>query len=400
MSLLRSTSLLTMMGAACVLSLPALAKSNVEQEIVKWQGEVGLGYDSNMFRTHSGSYTDFYPATPVAVTPNVQSGFYVPYKMALTYTEVKDKDQSLIVEGKFSGEQYFGHSNANEYDYGGKIGLLTQFATKGKLEDTLYVGLSIGSRKKVYVDRDTGGAKTTVAGADISNRYNYTVAGIESEYRVETGGDIRYGVNGLMEDRTYADPVVVSKYSHLYTRLGADVEYIPEKGSLFKLAYSYELSDFSARHARDINGTYSSVANPLLKYTDHNYKFYWRKHVNLPLVVYLDFDLTSHSDAFVNYTGYTETDYGTRVLYNPKENWKARLSLSRWKRNYSNAFAYDNPAQPRLTSDGLTLKLKGEYELAKDMSAWAELERRSWNTNDLRYDYSRTQIMCGVSIEN
>lgn len=399
MKLQKSTSLLAVLGIACSLSVPAMAKEVVNQGAVQWQADVGLGYDSNVYRTHSGSYTDYYPATPVLVNPTVQSGFYVPYELSLKYTEQKIKDRSLVLQGKFSGEQYFGNSNANEYDYTAKIGLLNQYAQKGKLEDTLYAGLIIGSRKKVYVDRDTGGPKTTLAGADISNRYNYTLTGAEAEYRVETGGQFRYGVNGLVEDRMYSDPIVVSKYSHIYTQLGADAEYIPEKGSLFKLAYSYEISDFSARHARDINGTYSSTANPLLKYTDHNYKFYWRKHVDQPLVVYLDFDMTKHSDAFVNYTGYTETDYGTRVLYHPEDVWKARFSLSKWKRNYSNAFAYDNPGQPRLSVDGLTMKLRGEYELVKGMSTWAELERRTWNTNDLRYDYSRTQIMCGLTIE-
>ncbi len=399
MTFQKSKNLLALLGVACTLSLPAMAKETVVQGPVQWQADVGLGYDSNIYRTHSGSYTDYYPATPVLVNPSVQSGFYVPYDLSLKYSESRVKGSSLVLQGDFSGEQYFGKSNANEYDYSAKIGLLNELAQKGKLEDTVYAGVIIGSRKKVYVDRDTGSAKTTVAGADISNRYNYTLFGAEAEYRVETGGQLRYGVNGLIEDRKYADPVVVSQYNHLYTQLGADAEYILEKGSLFKLAYSYEISDFSARHARDINGTYSSTANPLLKYTDHNYKFYWRKHVNKPLVVYLDFDMTKHSDAFVNYTGYTETDFGARVLYHPEAVWKARLSISKWNRNYSNAFAYDNPAQPRLSVDGLTLKLKGEYELVKGMSTWAELEQRTWNTNDLRYDYSRTQIMCGVTLE-
>ena len=45
-----------------------------------WSAEAGLGYDSNVYRTHSGSYTDFAPVSPVSVTPEVQAGFFVDRK--------------------------------------------------------------------------------------------------------------------------------------------------------------------------------------------------------------------------------------------------------------------------------------------------------------------------------
>lgn len=384
----------------------ALAKDNTtttggKSGDLSWFAEAGLGYDTNVYRVHQGNYINYYPATPTPMTPKVQSGFFVPFKGKVEYSDMTRQGMKMLAEGKFNGDFYInsGLRNANNYEYEGRVGLNKEFASNDKRVDDLYAGIMLGHHQQVYVERATGAPKrTTATGTDISNRYTYSAFALEGKYRKHTGEKLRWGLNATLEDRTYDDPVVVSKYDHTLTVLGGDVEYVLKKGQLFKLDYAYETRDFSARNARDLNGTYAA-ANGKLKYVDHNIRLYSRTHVSDPLVVYVDLGLVNHSDKFVNYTGYNELGYGTRILYNPDEQWDARFSVYKWSRSYSHALAYDNPTQPRLTTNGLSASLKGNYVLTKNRSLWAELERHDWNTNDLRFDYKRWQLMVGAKVD-
>lgn len=378
----------------------AATKGKGQQSDWSWSAEAGLGYDTNVYRSHQGSYINYYPAVPTTVNPKVQSGFFVPFKGKIDFSADIRQDMKMLAEGKLNGDFYVNPSlrNANNYETEGRVGLNKEFARNGKHMDDIYAGVMIGHHQQTYTERATGAQKLSAGGADISNRYTYDAIAMEGKFRKHTGDKIRWGLNATLEDRTYSDPVAVAKYDHMLTVLGGDVEYVIQKGNLLKMEYAYEVRDFSARSARDLNGTYAA-ANGKLKYIDHNIRFYARQHLSEPLVAYFDLGLVNHSDTFVNYTGYNEFEYGIRVRYSPEENWNARLALSKWSRNYSHAFAYDNPTQPRLTTNGLSASLKGEYALTKKQALWAELEHREWNTNDLRFDYKRWQLMVGAKVE-
>lgn len=395
--------------AALVVSVALQESANAAEQVSKstvqtasqkleWSAKTGIGYDANIYRTHKGNYIDHYPATALAVSPVTQSGFFVPYKAEVDFKMNTATNFGLVAGGKVDGESYLSHNNANTFNYEGRFGVNNVFAGKGARADELYAGVLIGHHKKIYVDRDSGVAKQTAGGSNISNRYTYDSTGFEAEYRKNSDDTFRFSANATLENRAYADPIVVAKYDHQFIQLGGDIEFVPAKANLLKLAYTYESSDFSARRSRDKNGSYLA-ANPLLVYTDHNYKFYWRTHLGEPLVAYADVALTKHSDAFVNYSGYTEIEYGARLLYKATKQLQGRFALSKWGRNYSSAYAYDNPTQPRLTADGVVLSLKGEYELIPHVSLWAEMENRTWNTNDLRYDYKRYQFLVGAVME-
>ena len=362
-----------------------------------WSAEAGLGYDSNVYRTHSGSYTDFAPLIAVPVTPKVQSGFFVPLEVKGKYLSSTALGTHLAASGRVHGRIYANSalSKGNDYNYAARIGLNNLFARQGKRTDELYAGLLVGRHQKAYVDRDNGGDKlTTVNQADISNRYNYNTLGIEARFSKEIGA-IQYGLEGVIENRDHDDPVVVDQYDHRYSEFGGNVEFKLAQTSQLKLSYAHTVRDYAERNARDLNGTYAN-ANGLLKYTDNNLKLSSRNQLGQDWVGYLDYAYTQRADNFQGYADYTENEFGVRVIYAPGEQWRTHFAASRQKRNYANAYAYDEPTQPRLTADGSKVKIKSEYMRSPRHSLWTELEYDIWNTNDLRFDYGRYQIMAGM----
>ena len=77
-----------------------------------------------------------------------------------------------------------------------------------------------------------------------------------------------------------------------------------------------------------------------------------------------------------------------------------KFSMMEWLHVVGNSglspIVFDEPTQPRLTADGSKVKLKSEYMRSPRHSLWTELEYDIWNTNDLRFDYGRYQIMAGM----
>ncbi|MFZ2161448.1 MAG: hypothetical protein WAW02_04445 [Sideroxyarcus sp.] len=379
----------------------AAAAPKQEADSIKfsWQVETGLGYDSNVFRAHDSAYVD-YAAIPTGSNPTVvpqkSSGFFVPYKARAEAEKRHDLDGKLIGSATVSGRFYAGGlSKADEFGLqlnGGSEFDLGKNGAKPKA----YLGVLYVQQRKTYVDHDSGAEKTTSAGTDISNRYNYSAMGVEAEYRNKVGS-FDYKVKTLYQLRDYDDPVVVSQMDHKYLMLGADVDYSLSKAIELQFSGTHSTRDYSDRHARRADGVYSS-ANPLLKYTYDDLGVSLRNRAMEDWVYFVDYDFSKRVDGYVNYNDYTQQRFGGRLTYGQGA-IKGRASLHFWRRDYSHAYAYDIVGQPAMTYNGSDLKLKAEYAQTKALSYWAEAVIDRQISSDLRYDFDRMQIMAGVSWE-
>ncbi len=370
--------------------------------------EIGIGYDSNAYLTPSKSYLD-YAQDSVPITPGIQptpvdpirhSGFFIPAYLKAKYSPNLDGQNRFVASYRFDGDIYPSSTldNANTYSHKLSAGMEFVLGSKGKREDTFYVGPFLGYHRETYFDRDSGVEKTTTASStNISNRYNYSGIGLEAEYAMRTT-PVQYGIHGMVEQRDYSDPVVVAQYDHLYYVLGGEVEFHVAQPTKLKLSYDYKVRDYDERHARDANGVYSN-ANPLLTYTYHDVGATLRNRLGKWLVVYLDYDRLMRNDENVGYNDYTEDAYRIRIITSEDRGNKLRATFSYWKRDYPNAFAYDNASQPRKEYDGIEATLKGELGLTKNWGLWAEYLYGNQNSTDLRYDYDRYQVMAGVKWE-
>ena len=387
------------------LSLPAMAFAEsspktapiIEQSNITWSAATGLGYDSNVYQAPSASYIDYAPATPVLVTPQSKTGFFVPYEAKVDAVKNQNQDSRLQGSASADGRLYpgAGMSNANEYNVSLNGGYEHVLGRDGKSENTIYVGALAGQHKQVYVDHDTGLGKTsTVTGADISGRYSYISTGAEAEYKHRTG-KIDYGFNGQLVINNYENPVAGSPLDHTYYTLGADASFPVAAETKLNMSIDHSVRDYSKLHSRDALGN-SSIANPLLVYTYDAVGATLRNRISPEWLLYLDVDHTQRADGYVNYNDYKQNRYGVRVIYE-QGSLKARLAFHHWVRDYPNGFAFDAAGQGAKTYSGNDLKFKAEFEQTKNTSLWAELVYDAQNATDLRYDYVRTLVMAGMS---
>lgn len=355
--------------------------------------EAGLGYDSNVFLTPDNPYVDLaQPLTPT-VTPDKQTGFFVPLGLDAEYLRGMGKGTRLLSDFSFDGRIYEpAIDNANLYD--GEFTVGPEFElTK---DSALYAGIILGYHREIYYDRDDGLNKVSGA-ADISEKYTYSNAGVEISYRHDLG-KLEYGVSGSFEKRDYEDPVVVSQYDHDYLKLGGSVDYALAASTKVSAGYRYSVRDYNDRKARDLNGNLLT-ANPQLEYTYHTIDLTLRQRVNKSLVAYVDYTRQERKDEFVGYNDYGQNRYKVRAIYTPTEELRVRVAASYWDREYDRAFAFDDPAGGKKDYSGITFDAGAEYGYSKLVSFWADLNYDSQDTNDNRYEYDRTQLIAGAKFE-
>lgn len=379
---------------------PTAGAQKLERTNITWSVMTGLGYDNNAYQAPRASYID-YAALPAGSNPTIipqkKSGFFVPFEAKVDAVQNQDQDLRLLGSATASGSIYPGTTlrNANEYNMRLRGGYEYILGRKDKSENTLYVGALIGKHRQVYVDHDSGLSKiTTLSGTDISDRYSYTNMGIDGEYKHRTG-NIDYGFNGKYLLYDYSNPIAVSQLDHNYYSLGADVSFHIARHSTLKVSIDHALRDYANKHARNAQGSILN-ANPLAKYTYNAIGVSSRSRLSPEWLLYLDFDRLQRADAYVGYDDYKENRFGARVMYE-NGRLKTRLALHHWVRDYPNGFAFDTAAQGAKNYSGNDLKFKAELEQTNNTALWTELVYDFQHATDLRYDYTRVQIMAGMS---
>jgi len=390
-------------GVLCMLLCIAVLRTGADAATAgpfRLEAEAGLGYDSNIYKAPNAPYTDYAAiGGPVAVTPVTYTGFFIPIAFRADYEGVPDQNVRFLAAYRFWMDKYLSSArdNADRWTQKLRAGLEVVTRKDGKKEDTVYAGPFLALHHRTYYDRDTGTDKVTSAGAAIADRYSYRSVGFEAEYRKRIV-KLPFSITAEYEKRNYDDPVVVARYDNSRISLGGEVEFRLAEALELDVNYTYSTVDYDDRHARNTQGQLFASA-PLLSYTYHEYGLSLRKRFSKAAVAYLDYDRTNRTDEHVGYNDYTKDEVAVRFIYTGIQDTRLRMKLARWSRDYPNAFAFDDPAQPQKTYDGIDATIKGEFKLDDAWGLWAELKSWDQSTTDLRYDYRKYQAMVGVSWE-
>lgn len=365
--------------AACVLLAFAMP---VAAEALEWEASAGLGYDSNAFRTPDSPYTDF-AAGGTPVTPNVQSGLFVPLAFSVGAT---DRPEGLFYSFSGQGELYLDSSlsNANNHTLDLNVGSKRLLNQEGNLRDTLSFGLNLTRRSKVFYDRDTGIEKTA------SDRYSYTGLGLEGDLNHRTG-TVQYGIDGLVEARNY-DAVPGSDYDYNIYKVGGYTGFRLSQPTKLRLDLDVMVKDYSERKARDLTGAFSTVVRQD-RYTTFDAAF--RHRLNEAWVGYLDYRARLRQDNHQGYDDYLSHRLRLRLI-RKQGALSTRLEADHEIRSYDNALAFNTVGQPGLDYTVTNFGLTAEYARSEHQSLWAEFGWHSVHTNDTRYEYDRAKTMAGM----
>lgn len=358
--------------------------------------EAGLGYDDNIYRAPDTAYIDFAQTGNPLVTPQTHSGLFIPLRFKLKHNNRSKTKSTLLTEYQFTGSFYTDskYDNANQQHHHFSFGSRRDYSEQSKQKRALYTGLFLGTKKRLYVDRDTGENQQS-GPDDLSDRYTYNYFGAELNYVYETGA-LEYIAALDIELRDYKSTAGSRiEYDNLQIGFAGDVKWKVAKHTKLYAGFEAYNVDYDKRPARDAEGDLF-FSNPKREYQYTILSVGVRHRFNRSWLLYLDAVNKQRDDQYVSYDDYTRLLYKARLHYRINKHNKLKLTVIAWDREYDNAYAFDNITQVKKSYEGETLKLASTTQLTKSSVLKFSYEKKNQDSTDLRYVYDRTLLMGSV----
>ncbi len=358
------------------------------------RARVGAGMDDNVYRSPSVSYIDIAdPAQPL-VTPNVQSGTFVPVSLHAKY-----QVNSLENEGFFGqyrlGGRYFPDtalSNANEYLH--ELGFGSEYRRREESRERhVYSAFKIAQHDETYFDPDTGIARN-VGSVDIGDRMSYIRYGPEFWIR-ETFGKLSIGGRAKGQLWNYEETMAVPEYDHEYWEIGVNTDYRFTSTSLVRLTAEYYTRRFGDRPAFELDGT-QPVGNPTIRYDYTEYAVEARQRITRAMWFGVAYERTEREDRHVGYNNYFRDEYGAQLHLSFGDRFDFNATATYRIYNYENALAFQVPAGGRKTLETAAGMATATYWMTESLSLVGEYIYRDVTSNDTRIEYARSQMMVSI----
>lgn len=362
---------------------------------MSFDAATGLGYDNNVFHSPAEAYLDLAQTGSPLITPNVQSGFFVPLDLKASVDFAPLDNVKLSGSYHFEGEFYQDNTldKANQKTHQIKGRLTRAITQQENAETKVFVGIKFTDQVKTYIDRDTGAEKLSGSN-DVSNRYEFQGIALEGGLNAKISA-WQFGVDGLFKQKDYADPVVVSEYDNNYYRLSADVERELNAWNFIYGEAGFGRRVYLDRPARNAQGQLFS-SNPKREYVYQNVKVGWRYEPSKAATFQIDYRLGQREDKFVGYGNYDETAVDVGIFLKPKRQIKVHVNAGYWTRDYPKAFAFDEPTAGASNSEGWDGQCKLDWRWSKSMTSNVLWKYEKDTGSDLRYQFERSVISVGL----
>ncbi|MDH4121515.1 MAG: hypothetical protein OEV94_07415 [Deltaproteobacteria bacterium] len=348
----------------------------------------GLGYTSNAYESPGKPYNDPNAGLGINTYPVVYSGLYVPVKLDMKTILSKKNDVTKSLNINTDAELGFGNlSNATVFKTEFLFNSRTLLNQEGKKKDIFSWGLFLRNNRNTYVDHDSGLPKNA-GGNNVSSRFSYTSIGANLLWKQRTTST-RYKIDAEFENRDYATIQGMSEYDHTVLDLKGAVEFELSDDNDLTLELGLESDQFTVKSARDL----SAASNgPPLRYDFLKFKSTWHSKWSKSFSSFLDLAHEDRTDTYMGYFNYARNDAKIRMIFQASDDLKIRFTYLTWTRSYPNAFAFDVPGNPHTQYDVQALSLKAEYQASDDFSYGVEIKSHDQKTNDLRYNYTKSNV--------
>jgi hypothetical protein len=332
----------------------------------------GLGYDTNVYRSPSSPYTDYSVTGNPVITPDEQSGFFIPLGLNATLNQKLAKSVMLKGEYDFEGTKYNGTKleNADEYDHLLRLGGEFTLKSTNLRSSHIYAGFRLQDHQQTYADRDTGEEKTTSVGAEnISDQYSYTASGVELGYDYTKKQNWDLEIDYRQENRDYSTtpPNSSPQQDHTYTKLDATL------------------------------GLDRGYSNVLLTYDYTDLGVTFKQNVSKALRMTYGYAITLRDDNYIGYNDYDMSEWTLGARYVMSKKMTIRGKFTAWQQDYPSAYNFDEPTQGYKSADGHTIEAWLDYARSKTQDLWLDIEFDANNNTDERYNYDRNMVMAGSS---
>jgi len=370
-------------------------KKKREFSNLQLSARVSFGNDDNVFRSPDQPYIDFANSTQPLVTPEKQSGAYMPVSLSAKYLI-----NSLPFEGFYAAYRLAGRyyqdkelENANEYAHEIRIG--SEYRRKKETRERVVLSsFRIAQQNETYYDPDDGTARTAGGGVNVDNRMNYLRYGPEmslrqSHERLSIGAVLR----GQLWD--YDDTEVVPEYDHEYflTRLYGQYKFTST--SLFRVTGDVYSRRYGDRPSYDLDGV-QRQGNPGVRYDYLALTLRARQRISDSMWFGVDVGRTERTDDYAGYNDYTRDDYSFEFHWNPGERFSLEAGGVYRLYDYPNAFAFQDAALANKSQETTDAGIIGTFRMTRNLSLVGEARYHETVSNDIRIQYERLEYVLGV----
>jgi tetratricopeptide (TPR) repeat protein len=354
----------------------------------------GVGMDDNVFRSPSEPYIDFSdPNTPL-VTPEVQSGMYIPVSLRARYQVNSFENEGFFGSYRFGGRFYQDEQLNNADEYLQEIAFGSEFGNRTEEEETrVYSAFKIAQHEENYYDPDNGNERV-IGGVDVSDRMNYLRYGPEFWGR-KRKGRYTFGFRATGRLYNYDDVTQVPEYDHEYWLMGLHSQIHLSQAALLRINASYYTRRFGDRPSFELDGT-QPLGNPPVRYDYMMVSVEARQRVARWFWFGMGYSRTNREDRHVGYNNYIRDEYSLRLNLRIGERFRLEATGRFLNYNYENAFAFHEPAQGRKTMERAVGSVLASFAMTEHFDLVAEFFYRETASNDTRLAYDRTQAVLGV----
>ncbi len=361
---------------------------------MEFRARVGFGHDDNVFRAPSQPYIDLSNSNQPVVTPEVQSGVFMPVSLS-----AKFKINSLPYEGFYTAYRAIGRfyqdkdlDNADEYALEAAVGNEYE-RQEGSRKRQVSSAFTIAKRDETYYDPDDGVTRV-VNGVNVDDRMNYLRYGPELSLR-QSHERLAFGMDFVGQLWDYEDTEVLPEYDHEYFLVSAFLQYKLSATSLVRLTGSAYSRRYGDRPSFDLDGA-QRQGNPEVRYDYVEATLRARQRVTDWLWFGFDIGRVERTDKYVGYNDYTRDDYEAVIHWNPSRRFSMQAAGVYRLYDYDNAFAFHNPAASIKTQENLDARISAQFRMTRGLSLVGRARYRETESNDIRIQYERWEYILGI----
>jgi len=361
---------------------------------LEFRTRIGFGTDDNPYRTPSQNYIDFSDPNLPLITPEVQSGTFVPVSISAKYNVNSFKYEGFYGAYRLAGRYYTDKllENANEYLHEFSFG--NEYRRKQKnREREVYSAFKIAQHDEVYYDPDDG-IPRSVGGDPIDDRMNYLRYGPELRAR-QAHKKLAFGIKIKGQLWNYEETGVVPEYDHEYFEFGLHTQYKFTRTSLLRVEVEKYSRRYGDRPSYDLDGA-QRVGNPNVRYDYVSATLTARQRLFDSMWFGIDYERSERTDRYLGYNDYTRDSYGFEFHWRPHPRFDVEVGGFYRIYDYPNAYAFNNPIAGRKTYESAFSNVIATFKMTPTLSLVAEGSYRGAASTDTRLAYDRNQYVLGI----
>lgn len=298
--------------------------------------DLRAGWDSNVYRTPSGTYRD--PETLVDANHSPTSSPFLNPDVQIGTTPVDNGTLELDLSLEVDGELYLGGGNTSNAN-----GMKTELKGEGQYHaiqsktgflHKLDLGLEVYGAKEDYnyLHRGTGALRNTqVAGLDEENRYKYVETGRYLKLRMDFSSHTRWKLAVGQYSRDYDDVATLGSYDRDVLHLKTKIE--QKLGDTWTLFADWDSQQLDYKSHRANSATGGLVTGTLRVYKDQETGFglefddgSWEAKAR--------YEISERRDTYADYWSYEQNKISVKMGYMTKSKDHYEVQLLKSDRDY------------------------------------------------------------------